>query len=186
MPEQAYSRATLGIYEMNRVELLRDLYLWAYGRSTQEYLAIMQDLAEPDPLRLARPYQQTVRGIVTTPQLDPLITIQQAESENIPQQARPALQALIIEELRRLHEGILVRYGLRPSEFTAWKAQHGRRLTLVHLEVLLGMADEMLHPFRPKDANLEQLKSSYANHTQVADAVDTHVYDSEVSISIEK
>jgi len=52
VPEQAYSRATLGVYEMARLELLRDLYVWAYERSTQEYLAIKQDLAEPDPLRL--------------------------------------------------------------------------------------------------------------------------------------
>ena len=45
VPEQAYSRATLGVYEMTRVELLRDLFIWAYERSTQEYLAIKQDLA---------------------------------------------------------------------------------------------------------------------------------------------
>jgi hypothetical protein len=25
-----YSRAVLGVYEMNRAALLRDLYLWAY------------------------------------------------------------------------------------------------------------------------------------------------------------
>lgn len=37
---------------MTRVELLRDLYVRAYERSTQEYLAIKQDLAEPDPIRL--------------------------------------------------------------------------------------------------------------------------------------
>lgn len=34
---------------------------------------------------------------------------------------RIAVQALIVEELRRLHEGVLARYGLRPSEFKAWK-----------------------------------------------------------------
>ncbi len=28
---------------------------------------------------------------------------------------------LIVEELRRLHEGVLARYGLRASEFNAWK-----------------------------------------------------------------
>src|SRR5690606_18994468 len=28
VPEQAYSRAILGVYELTRVELLRDLYLW--------------------------------------------------------------------------------------------------------------------------------------------------------------
>lgn len=28
VPEQAYSRAVLGVYELTRVELLRDLYVW--------------------------------------------------------------------------------------------------------------------------------------------------------------
>jgi predicted metal-binding transcription factor (methanogenesis marker protein 9) len=113
---------------MARIELLRDLYVWAYERSTQEYLAIKRDLAEPDPLRLAwrELIKQTVRGVVTSIQLDPLSTIEQAVSENVPQQERSAVQALIVEELRRLHEGVLARYGLRPSEFIAWKAQHGR------------------------------------------------------------
>jgi hypothetical protein len=79
VPEQAYSRATLGVYEMTRVELLRDLYVWAYERSTQEYLAIRQDLAEPDPLRLAWRdlIKQTIREVVTQPGVDALTVIQQ-------------------------------------------------------------------------------------------------------------
>jgi fido (protein-threonine AMPylation protein) len=124
VPEQAYSRATLGVYEMTRVELLRDLYLWAYERSTQEYLAIKQDLAEPDPLRLAWRdlIKQTIREAVTHPELDPLSCIQRAVAEQVPALERPGVQALIIEELRRLHEGVLARYGLRPSEYLAWKS----------------------------------------------------------------
>jgi hypothetical protein len=39
--------------------------------------------------------------------------------------AQAAVQALIVEELRRLHEGVLARYGLRPSQYTAWKAVQG-------------------------------------------------------------
>jgi len=126
VPEQAYSRATLGVYEMTRVELLRDLYVWAYERSTQEYLAIKQDLAEPDPLRLAwRDFiKASLREVVTHPELDPLDTIRQAVARQVPAHAQPEVQALIIEELRRLHEGVLARYGLRPSEFAAWKAAH--------------------------------------------------------------
>lgn len=128
VPEQAYSRATLGVYEMTRVELLRDLYVWAYERSTQEYLAIKQDLAEPDPLRLAwRDFiKQTLREVVTHPELDPLSCIQRAVAERVPAEARPDVQALIVEELRRLHEGVLARYGLRLSEYAAWKARQGR------------------------------------------------------------
>ncbi|KAA0876450.1 Fic family protein [Nitrincola tapanii] len=125
VPEQAYSRATLGVYEMARVELLRDLYVWAYERSTQEYLAIKQDLVEPDPLRLTwRDFiKQTIHLIVTSPEQDPYVVIQQVVKAKIPESEQIDLQALIIEELRRLHEGVLARYGLRPSEFSAWKAE---------------------------------------------------------------
>lgn len=126
VPEQAYSRATLGVYEMTRVELLRDLYVWAYERSTQEYLAIKQDLAEPDPLRLAWRdlIKHTIREVITHPELDPLSRIQQAVRERVPGHEQPNVQALIIEELRRLHQGVLARYGLRPSDYTAWKTVH--------------------------------------------------------------
>ena len=128
VPEQAYSRATLGVYEMTRVELLRDLYVWAYERSTQEYLAIKQDLAEPDPIRLAwRDFiKLTLREVVTYPDRDPLACIQQSVLEGVPTNEQQDVQAVIVEELRRLHEGVLARYGLRPSEYMAWKAIHGR------------------------------------------------------------
>ncbi|MCJ8170760.1 Fic family protein [Atopomonas sediminilitoris] len=126
VPEQAYSRAILGVYEMTRVELLRDLYLWAYERSTQEYLAIKQDLAEPDPLRLIWRdlIKATVREVVINAELDPLSCIQSSISEAVPERERLDVQALIVEELRRLHEGVLARYGLRPLEFARWKARH--------------------------------------------------------------
>jgi len=127
VPEQAYSRATLGVYEMTRVELLRDLYLWAYERSTQEYLAIRQNLSEPDPLRLAwRDFiKQTIREVILHPQLDSLLCIQRAVKQRIPEAEQAGVYALMVEELRRLHEGVLARYGLRPSEYNAWKAVHG-------------------------------------------------------------
>lgn len=129
VPEHAYSRAILGLYEMTRVELLRDLYVWAYERSTQEYLAIKQDLAEPDPVRLAwrDVIKQTIRDVVVQPDKDALSVIRQAVIANVPEAERSNVQALVVEELRRLHEGVLARYSLRPSEFTAWKAsQTGR------------------------------------------------------------
>lgn len=128
VPEQAYNRAMLGVYELTRLELLRDLYVWAYERSTQEYLAIKQDLAEPDPLRLAwrDVIKQTIREIVIQPELDPLAHIQRSVLAQVPEHERPSVQALIVEELRRLHEGVLARYGLRPSEYAAWKAGRGQ------------------------------------------------------------
>ncbi|RZL07101.1 MAG: Fic family protein [Rubrivivax sp.] len=128
VPTEAYSRAVLGVYEMNRVELLRDLYQWAYERSTQEYLAIQQNLAEPDPIRLAWRdlIKQTVRAVVTQPGEDAMSVIRQAVQAQVPMEAQPDVQAVVVDELRRLHEGVLARYGLRPSEFGVWKRRlHG-------------------------------------------------------------
>jgi hypothetical protein len=34
------------------------------------------------------------------------------------------VHALLVQELQRLHEGVLARYGLRPLELVAWKAGH--------------------------------------------------------------
>lgn len=126
VPEAAYSRAILGVYEMTRVELLRDLYVWAYERSTQEYLAIRQELAQPDPLRLAWRdlLKQVVRDVVRHPGEDPLPRIRQAVASAAPEAERPSVEALVIEELRRLHEGVLARYGLTPAEFMVWQKRY--------------------------------------------------------------
>ncbi|MCW7552907.1 Fic family protein [Endozoicomonas gorgoniicola] len=123
VPEQAYSRATLGVYEMTRIELLRDLYLWAYERSTQEYLVIKQQLAEPDPLRLQHRnlIKKVVNKIVLQPDADPLELVDRLLPEDMQDSDRSDLSSLIIEELRRLHEGVLARYGLRPSQFKHWQ-----------------------------------------------------------------
>ena len=123
VPIKAYTRAILGVYELTRVELLRDLYLWAYERSTQEYLAIQQHLSEPDPLRLK--YRELIKNamktIVQNPQQSPFHIIQQClTTYTLSESMNKELESLIIEELRRLHEGVLSRYGLKPSEYHAW------------------------------------------------------------------
>lgn len=125
VPEEAYSRAMLGVYEMTRVELLRDLYIWAYERSTQEYLALKQEMNEPDPLRLK--YRNLIKdmvfNVITSPDSDPVELIEQLVAKEAEGAEFATLKALVIEEIRRLHEGVLARYGLRPSQFAAWKAK---------------------------------------------------------------
>jgi hypothetical protein len=125
VPEVAYSRAILGVYELTRVELLRDLFVWAYERSAQEYLVIRQELAEPDPIRLAWRdlIKRTIRDVVLQPESDPLDVICHSVTNEVPDDEQADVQAVIIDELRRLHEGVLARYRLRPSELAAWK-QH--------------------------------------------------------------
>ena len=43
----------------------------------------------------------------------------------IPEADQAGVQALMIEELRRLQEGVLARYRVRLSEYAAWKKVHG-------------------------------------------------------------
>ena len=85
------------------MELLRDLYLWAYERSTQEYLAIEQTLAEPDPLRLAYRdvIRQSVRDVVRRPDADPLHAIRLAAegwADTVAEADRKNLEALVVED----------------------------------------------------------------------------------------
>ena len=126
VPAAAYNRAILGVYELTRVELLRDLYMWAYQRSAQEYITARQNVAQPDPLRMAwrDTIKKTLRAVVTQPEQDPLSMIQTAVKNEVPDAERSEVQALIVEELRHLHEGSLARYGLRLADYHAWKAKH--------------------------------------------------------------
>lgn len=127
VPEPTYTRAMLGVYEMTRIELLRDLYLWAYTRSTREYLVLRQNLAEPDPARLAYRdlIRQAVRNVVRQPQDDPMDLMPQLLAQ-VDAKDQAIVQALLVDELRNLHEGALARYGLRPAEFRQWQAQQAQ------------------------------------------------------------
>ena len=127
VPVAAYTYAMLGVYEMTRVELLRDVYLWAYERSAQEYLLVRQELAEPEPMRLVwRQFlKQAVHAVVMLPEREPLDVIRELVDVGVPPPDRANVHALVVEELRRLHEGVLARYGLRPSHLTAWRKGKG-------------------------------------------------------------
>ena len=47
-------------------------------------------------------------------------------SERVDTADRTNVEAIIIDEMRRLDEGVLVRYGLRLSEFAAWQQTQQR------------------------------------------------------------
>ena len=52
VPTRAYVDALLGVYELNRIELLRDVFIWAYERSCQQYVAVRSQMVPPDTFRL--------------------------------------------------------------------------------------------------------------------------------------
>lgn len=52
VPLKPYINGLLAVYELNRVELLRDVFVCAYERSSALYSVARQNLGEPDPFRL--------------------------------------------------------------------------------------------------------------------------------------
>jgi DNA-binding transcriptional ArsR family regulator len=123
VPVREYSLAVLGVYELARVELLRDLYLWAYERSTREYIAVQRSVVQPNPLRLRyrEAIHELIQAVVRNPELDPLTSIAEGIKTLVPPEDAEAVHALVIADLRGLHEGTISRYGLRLSEFKAWR-----------------------------------------------------------------
>jgi len=125
VPEKAYVNATLAVYELNRTELLRDVFVWAYERSCARYSAVRKSLGEPDQFRLR--YRNKIGEVVaeTVRQLlDKRLAamqIKQYANINIPANVRPRFIEVAETELMNLHEGNIARYGLRPSEFQKWK-----------------------------------------------------------------
>ena len=123
VPGQAYIDGTLGVYEFNRVDLLRDVFIWAYERSCQRYLAIAQTMAEPDPLRIRyrEALLQAVQAIVRGRMIPSARNVQRLADELVPENDAAIFSKMVLDALQRLHEGSVVRYRLKLSEFQAWK-----------------------------------------------------------------
>jgi len=123
VPERAYVEGTLGVYEMTRVELLCDVFVWAYERSCQRYMAIRETVAEPDPLRLRyREVLIAMVGDIVRGLKSPSAALVRAEvAPLVPGEDLEQVTELALADLRQLHEGNVSCYRLRLSEHRAWQ-----------------------------------------------------------------
>lgn len=127
VPERAYVEGTLGVYEQNRVELLRDVFVWAYERSCAQYRVVRDSMGQPDPLRLR--YRNELNDAVRDTVLamaPPSATALRAWAADhpIPATDVDGFVERALSLVVSLHEGNVGRYRIRPSEFTAWSARH--------------------------------------------------------------
>jgi len=124
VPEQAYLEGTLGVYELNRIELLRDVFVWAYERSCQRYLAIAQTMVEPDPrkIRYREALIQAVQLVVKGLRSPNPAVIAELARQYAPAVDQEPFAAMLSDALQQLHEGSVARYRLRRSEFLAWES----------------------------------------------------------------
>lgn len=127
VPQQLYVDALLGVYELNRIELLRDVYAAAYHRSCQQYAATRREMAQPDTFRMR--YRQAlaeiIRNIIQNNLAVNETTIRQHLPASVAETDRPRFMTLVQEEFKTLHAGNAIRFGIRPLAFEGWQGRVG-------------------------------------------------------------
>ena len=123
VPERAYVEGTLAIYEHARVDLLRDVFTWAYERSCEQFKAVAVTLPEPDPFRLKYRAEliEAVAELVREGKAVNVGAVRRISASLVPAEDQQRFARMVSEELRHLHEGNVARYKLRLAEFKAWR-----------------------------------------------------------------
>lgn len=123
--KEAYVKAILAVYEKTNVSLIRDLYMWAYQRSSLRYTAVQKSMGEPNSLQIK--YRDSIKSVVQTVILektappDVVQRIKNLISDKIPIEDRDEVFKLIEFDIANLHEGNIARFKIKPSEYLAWK-----------------------------------------------------------------
>ncbi len=126
VPVRDYIDGILGVYEHNRIELLRDVFLWAYERSCARYAAVRRSLGEPDPFRIR--HRRLIMEVVSTILRErmergrAIAFIRLEVEKNVAPNEQARLVEVIETEIMSLHEGNFARYKVTPSEYEAWRA----------------------------------------------------------------
>ena len=124
---ETYTSAHLAMYELGRVELLRDVFVFAYERSCKRYEAVRSSLGEPDPFR--QKYRALMKQIVRTAvkasntEEEAIMAIESAMIMELPLEDRSRFLAMAEAGLKSMHDGNFSEFGLRPSEFRSWQTR---------------------------------------------------------------
>ena len=119
MDDRACVEGLIGVYELNDVSLLREVFVEAYLASAENYRVLRADLESPDKAALA--YRDFVRAAVRRSVLEwktfrPDDVGAMAAEAGIPEADRQGVVDYVGNEIRGLHEGNAIRYRLRPED----------------------------------------------------------------------
>lgn len=124
VPTDDYLAGVLGVYEQNRIELLRDVFVWAYERSAERYAVIRDAIGAPDEFRLEyrseikEAVSEIIVGLIPVSKISGFL--EKWTAGRLPEDILPRFIAVIEAELVGLHEGNYARYRITPSQFRAW------------------------------------------------------------------
>jgi len=127
MDDGAYIDGLIGVYELNNVSLLREVYIDAYLASAENYRVLRDEVEAPEKAALV--YRDFVREAVRRSVLDwkafrPRRVMEMAAQADIPEEDREDVVNYVGQEVRGLHEGNVIRYRLRPADLEALSREH--------------------------------------------------------------
>lgn len=119
MDDRTYINGLLGVYELNNVSLLREVYIDAYLTSADDYRVVRAEVEAPEKAALV--YRDFVREAVRRSVLDwrafrPRQVMEMAAQADVPEEDREDVVSYVGREVRGLHEGNVIRYRLRPVD----------------------------------------------------------------------
>jgi hypothetical protein len=125
VPKNDYISGLLAIYELNKIELMKDVFIWAYERSSAHYKLTRNLLGEPSLFQMKfNKKLNTIVRLVVESNLhgnDLIHTIQNWSSDNIESSDREKFIKLVEQELASLHMGNIAIYNIYPVTFDKWK-----------------------------------------------------------------
>lgn len=124
VPKSDYISGILGIYELNRIEFFRDVFIWAYERSAMHYQLVVDTITEPNiiQLRYKQELQQLINFIVMNNIRgnNILLAIQKWGVENIKAEDQAEFMKIAEQELASLHTNNIAIYKISPQAFSQW------------------------------------------------------------------
>jgi len=119
MDDAAYIDGLIGIYELNNVALLREVFIDSYLASAEKYRILRAEVDSPEKAAIV--YRDFVREAVRysvlqtkTFRKDDILDL--AARHDIPEDERDAVVAYAHKQFQGLHEGNLIRYRLKPKD----------------------------------------------------------------------
>lgn len=105
----------------NRIELLRDVFIWAYERSCLRYSHTRKEIGEPDRFRIR--YRNLITEVVTAVvrgkmnKKEAIKITRQYAHHSVPMEDQAGFVEEVEKDLMSLHEGNIGRHRLRLSEY---------------------------------------------------------------------
>lgn len=124
VPDDLYTQGMMGVYELNDVGLLKDVFIWGYERSAARYAVVRQSLGEPDPFRLKyrKEIRETINAIIVRIMNSKMASdFIRLRAVDLPAADQTSFIGAAETELLALHDGNFARYRVSPKEFRRWR-----------------------------------------------------------------